>query len=70
MALEPSGNISKGGCGQISGEQEDATPYQWLTGRDHLPKNHARGDRPSKFAGQDLPPTFTCLRLPVDAQPL
>jgi hypothetical protein len=27
-------------------------------------------DPPSKFAGQDSAPTFTCLRLPVDVRPV
>jgi hypothetical protein len=54
----------------MSGEQEDATPYQRLAGRAHPLNNRACGDPPSKFAGQDLPSTFTCMRLPVDAQPL
>jgi len=61
--------ISAGACGQIFGEQEDATLYQWLSGRGH-PLNRACGDPPSKFAGQDSAPTFTCLRLPVDVQPV
>jgi hypothetical protein len=54
----------------MSGEQEDATPYQRFVGCAHPLNSCARGDSPSKFAGQDLPSTFTCMRLPVDAQPL
>jgi hypothetical protein len=52
----------------MSGEQEDATPYQRLAGRAHPLDNRARGDPPGKFAGQELPSTFTFARLPVDAR--
>jgi hypothetical protein len=41
----------------------------WLWPGGH-PLNRACGDPPSKFAGQDSAPTFTCLRLPVDVQPV
>jgi hypothetical protein len=69
MALEPSGNISKGACGQIADAQEDATLYQRLTGRGHPLNNRARDDpyqqiRWARFATDVHLHAFACRRQP------